>query len=79
MGATQSWSLAANYVATFLVAQFFPIINNALNEKLGGNGWVFYIFAALSVVWAFFVSYMVPETLGKKDTDEVWGRTRRLD
>jgi sugar porter (SP) family MFS transporter len=79
VGATQSWSLAANYVATFLVAQFFPIINNALNEKLGGNGWVFYIFAALSVVWAFFVSFMVPETLGKRDADEVWGRTRRLD
>lgn len=79
VGATQSWSLAANYTATFLVAQFFPIVNNALNGWLGGAGWVYFIFAGLSVVWALFVSIMVPETLGKKDADEVWGRTRRLD
>lgn len=79
VGATQSWSLAANYVATFLVAQFFPIVNSALNERLGGAGWVYFIFAALSVLWGLFVSWRVPETLGKKDADEVWGRTRRLD
>lgn len=79
VGATQSWSLAANYTATFLVAQFFPIINRALNERFGGAGWVYFIFAASSLLWALFVSWRVPETLGKKDMDEVWGRTRRLD
>lgn len=79
VGATQSWSLAANYVATFLVAQFFPIVNSALNERFGGAGWVYFIFAAMAVVWGLFVSWRVPETLGKKDVDEVWGRTRRLD
>lgn len=79
VGATQSWSLAANYVATFLVAQFFPIVNTALNERFGGAGWVYFIFAALSVLWGLFISFRVPETLGRKDADEVWGRTRRLD
>ncbi|TVY54344.1 putative metabolite transport protein, partial [Lachnellula suecica] len=48
VGATQSWALAANYVATFLVAQFFPLVNKALNEKFGGKGWAFFGFAALA-------------------------------
>ncbi|KAJ4124306.1 Bifunctional purine biosynthesis protein PurH [Fusarium equiseti] len=79
VGATQSWCLAANYVATFLVAQFFPIINTALNNVLGGHGWVYFIFAALAAGSFIFVFWKVPETKGKKDVDEVWGRTRRVD
>lgn len=79
VGATQSWCLGANYVATFLVAQFFPIINVALNERFGGAGWVYFIFASFAALWAAFVSWNVPETKGKKDADEVWGRTRRID
>jgi len=79
VGATQSWCLAANYVATFIVAQFFPIINTKLNRELGGSGWVYFIFAALALLSFLFVSWRVPETKGKKDADEVWGRTRRVD
>ena len=79
VGATQSWALAANYVATFLVAQFFPIINMQLNKTLGGAGWVYFIFAALALLSAIFVALRVPETRGKKDADEVWGRIRRVD
>ncbi|WYZ41263.1 hypothetical protein EsH8_V_000158 [Colletotrichum jinshuiense] len=79
VGATQSWSLGSNYIATFLVAQFFPIINKALNEWLGGAGWVYFLFAGFALLFAVFVSVKVPETKGKKDADEVWGRTRRLD
>jgi MFS family permease len=79
VGATQSWCLAANYIATFLVAQFFPIINAAINERLGGAGWVYFIFAAFALLFALFVYWHVPETKGKKDADEVWGRTRRID
>ena len=79
VGATQSWCLAANYVATFIVAQFFPIINTKLNTELGGTGWVYFIFAALALLSFLFVSWRVPETKGKKDVDEVWGRTRRVD
>ncbi len=79
VGATQSWCLGASYIATFLVAQFFPIINVALNERLGGAGWVYFIFAALATFCGLFVLWRVPESRGKKDADEVWGRTRRID
>ncbi|KAL6857423.1 Bifunctional purine biosynthesis protein PurH [Amphichorda felina] len=79
VGATQSWCLGANYIATFLVAQFFPIINKALNNALGGHGWVYFIFAALAAGSAVFVSWKVPETKGKQDADEVWGRARRQE
>lgn len=80
VGAAQSWSLATNYTATFLVAQFFPIINTALNNWLGGRGgWVYFIFAGFAALFSLFFAARVPETKGKKDADEVWGRTRRLD
>lgn len=81
VGATQSWCLASNYVATFLVAQFFPLLNIWLNDRFGGRGWVYFIFALLAALSFVFVSWKVPETKGKKDADEVWGRTslRRVD
>lgn len=79
VGATQSWGLGASYIATFLVAQFFPIVNQALNDRLGGGGWVYFIFTGLAICSGLFILWRVPETRGKKDADEVWGRTRRLD
>ncbi|KAI3333217.1 general substrate transporter [Ustulina deusta] len=79
VGAVQSCCLGANYLATFLVAQFFPIINLALNERFGGGGWVYFLFTGLAFLCGLFVMWRVPETKGKKDVDEVWGRTRRLD
>ncbi|KIN06840.1 hypothetical protein OIDMADRAFT_36611 [Oidiodendron maius Zn] len=79
VGATQSWGLATSYVANFIVARFFPIINTMLNDKLGGSGWVYFIFAGLAVMSFLFVSWRVPETMGKKDANEVWGRTGHVD
>ncbi|KAI1434220.1 general substrate transporter [Xylaria sp. CBS 124048] len=79
VGAVQSCCLGANYIATFLVAQFFPIVNNALNERLGGAGWVYFIFTGLAALCGLFVLWRVPETKGKRNADEVWGRTRRID
>ncbi|KXJ87776.1 major facilitator superfamily domain-containing protein [Microdochium bolleyi] len=79
VGATQSWCLASNYIATFLVVQFFPIINDALNFRFGSAGWVYFIFAGLAALSGIFVMTQVPETKGKRDADEVWGRERRLD
>ena len=69
VGATQSWALAANWIATFLVSQFFPIIDEAL-----GRGRVYYIFAAIAVISAAFIAWWVPETKGKHGAEEVWGR-----
>lgn len=75
VGATQSWALAANWIATFIVAQFFPMVN----EKLG-KGMVYFLFAGLAAFFFVFIAWWVPETKGKKDADEVWGReSRRVD
>jgi len=74
VGATQSWALAANWIATFLVAQFFPILNNAM-----GKGKIFFLFTGLAALFFGFVTWRVPETMGKKDANEVWGRERRDD
>ena len=70
VGATQSWALAANWIATFLVSQFFPIIN----EALGGRGKVYILFAAFAGAFGAFIAWWVPETKGKRGADEVWGR-----
>ncbi|KAK4104386.1 hypothetical protein N658DRAFT_419155 [Parathielavia hyrcaniae] len=79
VGATQSWALAASYIATFVVAFLFPIVNETLNNALGGAGWVYFGFAGFALLSAAFVARSVPETRGKRDADEVWGRTRRTD
>ncbi|KAJ9294027.1 hypothetical protein DTO271G3_7155 [Paecilomyces variotii] len=76
VGATQSWALASNWVATFVVAQFFPVLNDAL----GGRGRIYWIFAAMSALLGAFILWWVPETKGKANADEVWGRQeRRVD
>lgn len=79
VGAAQSWTLGANYVATFLIARFFPVANSWLNATLGGAGWIYYGFGAAAAAVFGFVYWRVPETRGKRNADEVWGRVRRLD
>ncbi|KFX88294.1 hypothetical protein V490_07734 [Pseudogymnoascus sp. VKM F-3557] len=78
-GAAQSWALATNWIGTYLVAQFFPILNDSVNEALGGAGWLYFAFAAVAALGVLFVGRFVPETKGKRDADEVWGRVRRVD
>ena len=70
VGATQSCGLAANWIATFLVSQFFPIVDKAL----GGQGKVYFVFAAFALVLGSFIAWWVPETRGKSGVEEVWGR-----
>ncbi|KAH0545128.1 hypothetical protein FGG08_000740 [Glutinoglossum americanum] len=77
VGATQGWALAANWTATFVVAQFFPLLNAWM-----GQGKVYFLFAALAAGFFVFVAVGIPETSGKKSIDEVWGRKsaeRRAD
>ena len=69
VGATQSWALVANWTATFIVSLFFPVVNKAL-----GKGRVFFLFTGLAALFAAFTAWWVPETAGKHDADEVWGR-----
>lgn len=73
VGATQSLALAANWIATFVVAQFFPLASEILHGK------VYFIFAGLAAFFWIFIAWFVPETKGKKTVDEVWGRERRVD
>jgi MFS family permease len=79
VGALQSWALGASYIATFCIAQFFPILNTLLNDKFGGKGWAYFGFTGLAALSFAFISAYVPETKGKRDADEVWGRARRVD
>lgn len=69
VGATQSWALAANWVSTFAVAQFFPLLSETL-----GKGQVYFLFAGFALFFGLFVAWWVPETMGKGSADEVWGR-----
>jgi MFS family permease len=73
VGTAQSCALAANWTATFIVAQFFPL----LNDSLGGHGKVYWIFAVMAGLLGCFIYRWVPETKGKANADEVWGRVDR--
>ncbi|KAJ5924957.1 hypothetical protein N7454_007596 [Penicillium verhagenii] len=75
VGATQSWGLSVNWMATFVVAQFFPVIN----DTLGGQGRVYWIFAAMAGVLGVVLYRILPETRGKANADEVWGRVERRE
>jgi sugar porter (SP) family MFS transporter len=59
VGATQGWALGANWISTFIVAQFFPIVNAAL-----GKGKIYFIFAGVALFFWLFVAWWVPETSG---------------
>lgn len=72
VGAASSWALASNWLSTFLVAQFFPMLNAALP---GGKVW--WLFTAIAAVFTVFVAIFVPESKGKANPDEVWGGVRR--
>lgn len=73
VGAAQSWALGANWIATFVVAQFFPVLDDAL----GGRGQVYWVFAAMAGLFGVFIYRYVPETKGRANADEVWGRADR--
>ncbi|KAK3116036.1 Bifunctional purine biosynthesis protein PurH [Teratosphaeriaceae sp. CCFEE 6253] len=74
VGVAQSWALGANWIATFLVAQFFPLVNERL-----GKGQVYFLFAGFGVLFGALTVWMVPETRGKGSVEEVWGRKRDGD
>jgi len=76
VGAVQSWALAANWSATFGVAQFFPLVDSWVGE---GN--VYFLFAAVAAGFIGAVGVWLPETRGKEGWEEVWGLKKgaRLD
>ena len=40
---------------------------------------MYYVFAALAIFFGVYIGFFVPETAGKKDADEVWGRSPRRE
>ena len=67
VGAVQSWALASNWIATFVVAQFFPVVNELL-----GKGVTYFVFAGFAVLFFGFIAWWVPETNGRS-AEEAWG------
>lgn len=59
-GRTMAIASFALWFATYLVAQFFPILLQAI-----GGTWTFWVFAAFCIVMAVFMHKAVPETSGK--------------
>lgn len=72
VGATSSWALALNWLSTFLVAQFVPMLNAQLPR-----GHLFWIFAGIAGFFYLVVAYFVPETKGMANADQVWSNHRR--
>jgi len=70
-GRAVSVATAANWLAAFLVTEFFLSIVNAIGESA-----TFFIFAALCVVTFVFVYFLVPETRGRslEQIQEDWQR-----
>ena len=69
VGATSSWALAGNWASTFLVAQFFPMLN-----KLLPNGQVFWVFVGIAAFFGCTVALAVPESRGRGAPEEIWRR-----
>lgn len=69
VGAVSSLALAGNWLSTFMVAQFFPMLNAAMPE-----GRVWWVFVGIAGFFGIFVAIFVPESKGKASPDEVWGR-----
>ncbi|SCW00526.1 LAFE_0C06128g1_1 [Lachancea fermentati] len=67
VGVAQSYGTTCNWIATFMVGYGFPILRNWL------AGYVFLVFAVIAACFASYIYYMVPETKGKKDYEEIWG------
>lgn len=72
VGATSSWALALNWLSTFLVAQFVPVLNDKLPP-----GKLYIIFAAIAGFFSILITLFVPESKGKGNADEVWAEHDR--
>jgi hypothetical protein len=57
VNAVQSLALGSNWISTFIVAQFFPVVN-----KMLGAGIIYFVFAGIAAFFATFVTLAVPET-----------------
>lgn len=63
----QSWGLAMNWLATFIVGYLFPVLKNSW---LGGG--VYFIFTFMCLFTYGFIKTQIPETKGTSSYEEVW-------
>lgn len=70
-GAAQSYGTSINWIATFIVGYFFPILDAAI------GGYVYFIFAGICIAFVYYLDRDVPETKGHTSYEEVW--SLRLD
>nr|SIP56015.1 putative Sugar Porter [Yarrowia alimentaria] len=66
VGVAQSVGMTSNWIVTFAVGYFFPMVNAAL------GGYTFYLFSAFGLLYLTLVAKLVPETKGKRNFTEVW-------
>lgn len=67
VGATSSWALALNWLSTFMVAQFVPILNSKLPP-----GKLYIIFGSIATFFGILITLIVPESKGKANAEQVW-------
>lgn len=65
----QSWGVTMNWLATFAVGFFFPILKSSW---IGGG--VYFIFSGMCALSYYFVKNYVPETSGRVSYEDVWSR-----
>ncbi|KAH3686658.1 hypothetical protein WICPIJ_002366 [Wickerhamomyces pijperi] len=70
-GAAQSYGTSVNWIATFMVGYFFPILDASI------GGYLYFIFAGVCLGFVYYLDRKVPETKGHKTYEEVW--SLRLD
>nr|SIP56078.1 putative sugar porter [Yarrowia phangngaensis] len=66
VGAAQSVGMTSNWLVTFAVGYFFPLVNAQL------GGYTFYLFCAFGISYLIMVAKFVPETKNKHNFTEVW-------
>lgn len=69
VASTQSLAMSSSWISEFILSQLFPVVNAAL-----GSGKVYYLFAAIAAAFFLYIVLQLPETKGKSNADEVWGR-----
>ena len=62
---SSSLATSFNWIVSFLVAQFIPVIGEAI-----GDSACYFIFSAIALLGTIFITIFVPETKGKSE-DEI--------
>lgn len=65
-GSCQSVGTTGNWIATFIVGYFFPILNTLI------GGYTYFLFTIICFGYCIFTWKYIPETKGKKSFEDVW-------